>query len=104
MLAQRRCAWRVRLSRVVEETLVSGAVVSDVARLHGLTQQQVFRWRRQAREAVATTESKTPQFVRAIAALAFRTRGAISVPNKTVTVTLKSRLAEGSHIDIVINH
>ena len=29
-------------ARVVEETLVSGAVVSDVASRHGLTPQQVF--------------------------------------------------------------
>ncbi|MBH5369901.1 transposase, partial [Bradyrhizobium sp. CNPSo 4016] len=36
--------------RIVEETLVPGAVVSDVARRHGLTPQQVFTWRRQARQ------------------------------------------------------
>jgi transposase-like protein len=42
-------------ARVVAETLLSGAVVSDVARRHGLTPQQVFTWRRQAREAMATT-------------------------------------------------
>lgn len=35
--------------RIVEETLVTGAVVSEVARRHGLTPQQVFTWRRQAR-------------------------------------------------------
>jgi transposase len=34
---------------IVEETLVLGAVVSDVARRHGLTPQQLFGWRRQAR-------------------------------------------------------
>jgi len=38
-------------TRVVEETLVPGAVVSQVARRHGLMPQQVFTWRRQAREA-----------------------------------------------------
>ena len=36
-------------ARVVEETLVTGAIVSEVARRHGLTPQQVFTWRRQAR-------------------------------------------------------
>ena len=35
---------------IVEETLVPGAVVSDVARRHGLTPQQLFGWRRQARQ------------------------------------------------------
>jgi transposase len=53
-------------ARVVEETLVAGAIVSDVARQHGLTPQQVFTWRRQARQPLANTESKAPQFVPAI--------------------------------------
>ena len=66
----------------VEETLVSGAVVSDVARRHGLTPQQVFTWRRQAREAVATTESKTPQFVPAIVETALLSRPTSAPPDK----------------------
>ncbi len=53
-------------ARVVEETLVTGAIVSEVARRHGLTPRQVFTWRRQARQPLANTESKAPQFVPAI--------------------------------------
>jgi transposase len=54
-------------ARVVEETLVPGAVASEVARRHGLTPQQVFTWRRQARRpAVTRAESAAPQFVPAI--------------------------------------
>lgn len=53
-------------ARIVEETLVPGAVVSEVARRHGLTPQQVFTWRRQARQPVLGTESQGPQFVPAI--------------------------------------
>lgn len=52
-------------ARIVEETLVPGAVVSDVARRHGLTPQQVFTWRRQARQLPATT-AEEPQFVPAV--------------------------------------
>jgi transposase len=37
-------------ARIVEETLAPGAVVSQVARSHGWTPQQVFTWRREARE------------------------------------------------------
>jgi transposase len=33
--------------RIVEETLVSGASVSQVARMHGVNANQVFQWRRQ---------------------------------------------------------
>jgi transposase len=35
---------------ILEETLAPGAVVSEVARRHGLTPRQVFTWRRQARQ------------------------------------------------------
>lgn len=53
-------------AQIVEETLVAGAVVSEVARRHGLTPQQVFTWRRQARQPVSGAESRAPQFVPAI--------------------------------------
>lgn len=41
---------------IVEETLAPGAVVSEVARRHGLTPQQVFGWRREARHERAGTD------------------------------------------------
>ena len=50
---------------VVEETLVPGAVVSEIARRHGLTPQQVFTWRRQSRQPVAS-EAEAPKFVPAV--------------------------------------
>ena len=50
---------------IVEETLVPGAIVSDVARRNGLTPQQVFTWRRQARQPVAS-EAGAPKFVPAV--------------------------------------
>jgi transposase len=54
-------------ARVVEETLVPGAVTSEVARRHGLTPQQVFTWRRQARQpAAASADAEVPQFVPAV--------------------------------------
>ena len=43
-----------------------GAVISDVARRHGLTPRQVFTWRRQARHSMAGAESAAPHFVPAI--------------------------------------
>ncbi len=39
-------------ARAVEESLAPGAVVSEVARRHGLTPQQLFSWRRAARRNV----------------------------------------------------
>lgn len=51
--------------RIVEETLVPGAVVSEIARRHGLTPQQVFTWRRQARR-LPRPMADNPPFVPAV--------------------------------------
>jgi transposase len=54
-------------ARVVEETLAPGAVVSEVARRHGLSPQQLFGWRRQARQPSATsTDTDAVRFVPAV--------------------------------------
>ena len=54
-------------AHIVEETLVPGAVVSEIARRHGLTPQQVFGWRRQARRPLVTSNDLTaPLFVPAV--------------------------------------
>jgi transposase len=37
-------------AQAIEATLAPGAVVSQVARRHGLTPQQLFTWRREARQ------------------------------------------------------
>jgi transposase len=64
-------------ARVVEETLAPGAVVSEVARRHDLTPQQVFTWRRQARKvAPPPTESEAPTFVPAVVETALPSRPA----------------------------
>jgi transposase len=54
-------------SRIVEETLAPGAVISEVARRHGLLPQQVFTWRRQLRRpAIASAATEAPAFVPAV--------------------------------------
>lgn len=54
-------------SRIIEETLAAGAVVSEIARRHGLTPQQLFGWRRQARQsASAAADREAPRFVPAV--------------------------------------
>ena len=60
-------------AQVVEETLVVGAVVSEVARRHGLSPQQVFTWRRQARQLAGDTENAAPMFVPAVVEAAVST-------------------------------
>jgi transposase len=54
-------------ARIVEETLTPGAVVSEVARQHGLTPQQLFTWRRRARQtASAEAGGEASRFVPAV--------------------------------------
>ena len=54
-------------ARIIEETLAPGAVVSEIARRHGLTPQQLFGWRRQARRsAFAAADREAPRFVPAV--------------------------------------
>ena len=47
---ERRRRWsKDEKARIVEETLMPGAVVSEVARRHGVAQSLLFTWRRLAR-------------------------------------------------------
>jgi transposase len=62
-----RRRWSVEdKARIVEETLAPGAVVSEVARRHGLTPQQVFGWRRAARRPAEDDDPGSPRFVPAV--------------------------------------
>ena len=61
-----RRRWRVEdKCRILAETLVPGAVVSEVARRHGLRPQQLFGWRREARKQTAA-RNPVPAFVPAV--------------------------------------
>ena len=41
--------------RIIEETFAPGAVVTEIARRHGIATSLVFTWRRRARLATATS-------------------------------------------------
>lgn len=47
-------------ARILDEVLAPGAVVSEVARRHGMTPQHLFTWRRQARRALAEPPGTLP--------------------------------------------
>jgi transposase len=76
---------------MIEETLAPGAIVSEVARRHGITPQQLFGWRRQARQSAAISgNTDAPLFVPVVveAPLPERTRvgeGAIGRARPTGT-------------------
>ena len=59
---ERRRRWsRDDKMRIIEETLAPGAVVTEIARRHGIATSLVFTWRRRAR--LATIASTGPRLV-----------------------------------------
>src|SRR5215208_7752025 len=53
-------------ARILEEATVPGAVVSQVARRHGMAPQHLFTWIRQVRRPLSRTEEPAPLFVPAL--------------------------------------
>ena len=64
----RRRTWSAEdKARIVAESVTSGDSVCSVARRHGLSPQQLFGWRRQARQpAAASDDAHAPLFVPAV--------------------------------------
>ena len=59
---ERRRRWsRDDKMRIIEETLAPGAVVTEIARRHGIATSLVFTWRRRSR--LATVASAGPRLV-----------------------------------------
>ena len=50
-------------ARIIEEALAPGAVVSEIARRHGMSPQHLFTWRR---EALRAAGAPSPMFVPAV--------------------------------------
>jgi transposase len=49
----RRRSWPLNVKvRIVMESLEDGAIISEVARRHGIRPQQLFAWRKQVRDHV----------------------------------------------------
>ena len=67
---ERRRKWSAQeKAAIVAESLAEGAVISEVARRHGLRPQQLFGWRSRLRDAVrgsAPSSDATPAFVPAV--------------------------------------
>lgn len=65
--AGRRRTWTAEeKAAFVAESYVAGETVCGVARRHGLTPQQLFTWRREARLRSDAPEDAEPSFVRAV--------------------------------------
>ena len=63
----RRRTWRAEdKAQIVAESVTSGESVCAVARRHGLSPQQLFGWRREAREHAVSCSTEAPLFVPAV--------------------------------------
>jgi transposase len=74
--AGRRRSWTAeQKAAIVAESFEGGALISHVARRHGLTPQQLFNWRRQARREADEGTDALP-----FAPVVVETRGSVSPP------------------------
>lgn len=90
-------------ARIIEETLEPGASVSVVARRHGLTPQQVFAWRREARQR---SEEAGPRFIPAIVEAASTPRQRRQQAARMAAIELdiggvRMRIGDGAKASIV---
>jgi transposase len=85
-------------ARIIEETLAPGAVVSEIARRYGLTPQQLFGWRRQARQSALSDIDKKagPVFVPAVV------NAPVPVPRSRICGTKQARRGDGD-IEVTID-
>jgi len=61
---ERRRRWRTdEKLRIVAESEAPGAVISMVARRHGVARSQIFEWRRQSRSGELATVAMVPEFL-----------------------------------------
>jgi transposase len=93
-------------ARIVEETLDPGASVSVVARRHGLTPQQLFGWRREARRRSEVSEDAGPSFIPAMVELAstHRRRRQQAAPMAAIELDIggvRVRIGAGAKASIV---
>src|SRR3954470_16656501 len=101
---ERRRRWsRDDKMRIIEETLAPGAVVTEIARRHGIATSLVFTWRRRAR--LATVAATGPGFVpvRLAAAAAENVRSteaAAAVPALKRRGLIEIELGDGKRISV----
>jgi transposase len=100
---ERRRKWSAQeKAAIVAESLAEGAVVSEVARRHGLNPQQVFGWRARLRDAVrgsVPSPDATPAFVPAIVE---DEPPPLSAPALPATVAMASASVEPAPIEIAL--
>jgi len=89
--AGRRRRWSDEVKgRIVAESYASGAIVSEVARRHGISPQHLFVWRRAARAGVlGLPADEAPLFVPVVTELRGAGPGAESIARSSTTIAIE---------------
>src|SRR4051795_5472645 len=99
---RRRCWSRDDKMRIIEETLAPGAVVTEIARRHGIATSLVFTWRRRAR--LATVASAGPRLVPVrvtqAAAESVRSIEAPALPARKRRCLIEIELGDGKRVSV----
>src|SRR3984957_1133150 len=99
---ERRRRWsRDDKMRIIEETLAPGAVVTEIARRHGIATSLVFTWRRQAR--LATVASAGPRLVPVQVAAAESVRSIeapAAIPARKRRGVIEIELGDGKRVSV----
>ena len=101
---ERRRRWsRDDKMRIIEETLAPGAVVTEIARRHGLSTSLVFTWRRRARLAsvVPAGPKLVPvQFSPAAAESVSSTEAPAATPSRRRRGLIEIELGGGKRVSV----
>src|SRR3954469_17285221 len=98
---ERRRRWsRDDKMRIIEETLAPGAVVTEIARRHGIATSLVFTWRRRAR--LATVASAGPRLVpvRVAAAGVRSIEAPAAMPARKRRCLIEIELGDGKRVSV----
>ena len=99
---ERRRRWsRDDKMRIIEETLAPGAVVTEIARRHGIATSLVFTWRRRAR--LATVASAGPRLVAVQVAAAESVRSIeapAAIPARKRRGVIEIELGDGKRVSV----
>src|SRR3978361_1454298 len=101
---ERRRRWsRDDKMRIIEETLTPGAVVTEIARRHGISTSLVFTWRRRARLASvvsAGTRVVPVQLTPAAPASVSSTEALAAIPSRRRRGLIEIELGGGKRVSV----
>jgi transposase len=97
---ERRRRWsRDDKMRIIEETLAPGAVVTEIARRHGIATSLVFTWRRRAR--LASVVSAGPRLVPVqLTPAAAESEAPVAMPSRKRRGLIEIELGDGKRVSV----